>query len=256
MGFSRQGYWSGLPFPSPRDLPDPGMGPASLALAGRFFTGEPPDSSHYFVMVLPFSSEFPLPLPLPLPLPESSAAAGQGIRGPTLGLLGPGSKAPDTCPFLFCLSSELPLSPDDPGCWVWLGRMDHLISTLAAVSKKMLGALAWLLPSEHRFRLWRTRQGEGVTLALPYLISHDLNGCLVVPAVSFCHSRAPWVILLFMAYPSWESPRLPTKSGEREEKMQASVSSVCVYSADLMTVMLGGTGGCYWHIPSLSQWGW
>ena len=32
MGFSRQGYWSGLPFPSPGDLPDPGIEPRSLAL--------------------------------------------------------------------------------------------------------------------------------------------------------------------------------------------------------------------------------
>ena len=41
MGFSRQEYWSGLPLPSPGDLPDPGIKPASLvspALAGRFFT--------------------------------------------------------------------------------------------------------------------------------------------------------------------------------------------------------------------------
>ena len=44
LGFSRQ-YWSGLPFPSPRDLPDPGIEPASLAspgLVGRFFTTVPP----------------------------------------------------------------------------------------------------------------------------------------------------------------------------------------------------------------------
>jgi len=41
MGFSRQEYWSGLPFPSPGNLPDPGIEPLSLespALAGRFFT--------------------------------------------------------------------------------------------------------------------------------------------------------------------------------------------------------------------------
>ena len=41
MGFSRQEYWSGLPFPSPRGLPDLGMEPKSLtspALAGWFFT--------------------------------------------------------------------------------------------------------------------------------------------------------------------------------------------------------------------------
>ena len=37
-----QEYWSGLPFPSPADLPRPGTGPASPALAGRFFTTEPP----------------------------------------------------------------------------------------------------------------------------------------------------------------------------------------------------------------------
>ena len=38
MGFSRQEHWSGLPFPSPGDLPDPGIEPSSFALAGRFFT--------------------------------------------------------------------------------------------------------------------------------------------------------------------------------------------------------------------------
>ena len=38
MGFSRQEYWSGLPCPSPGDLPDPGIEPASPALAGGFFT--------------------------------------------------------------------------------------------------------------------------------------------------------------------------------------------------------------------------
>ena len=42
MGFSRQEYWSGLSFPSPGDLPDPGIEPKSPALAGGFFTAEPP----------------------------------------------------------------------------------------------------------------------------------------------------------------------------------------------------------------------
>ena len=36
MGFPRQEYWSGLPFPSPGDLPDPGIEPESPALAGKF----------------------------------------------------------------------------------------------------------------------------------------------------------------------------------------------------------------------------
>ena len=37
MGFPRQEYWSGLPYPPPGDLPDPGMEPASPALAGGFY---------------------------------------------------------------------------------------------------------------------------------------------------------------------------------------------------------------------------
>ena len=44
MGFSRQEYWSGLPFPHPGDLPDPGIepeSPVSPAWAGRFFTAGP-----------------------------------------------------------------------------------------------------------------------------------------------------------------------------------------------------------------------
>ena len=48
MGFPRQEYWSGLPFLSSGNLPDPGiepMSPASPALAGRFFTTEPPGKS-------------------------------------------------------------------------------------------------------------------------------------------------------------------------------------------------------------------
>ena len=45
MEFSRQEYWSRLPFPPPGDPPDPGIEPASLtspALAGGFFTAMPP----------------------------------------------------------------------------------------------------------------------------------------------------------------------------------------------------------------------
>ena len=42
MEFSRQEYKCGLPFPSPGDLPDLGMGPMSPASAGIFFASEPP----------------------------------------------------------------------------------------------------------------------------------------------------------------------------------------------------------------------
>ena len=52
MGFFRQEYWNGLPFPSPGDLPNlpnPGVefkSPVSPVLAGRFFTTEPPGKVH------------------------------------------------------------------------------------------------------------------------------------------------------------------------------------------------------------------
>ena len=42
MEFSRQEYWSGLPFFSLGDLPNPGIELESPALAGGFFTTEPP----------------------------------------------------------------------------------------------------------------------------------------------------------------------------------------------------------------------
>ena len=42
MAFSGQEYWSGLPFSTPEDLPSPGIELVSPALAGRFFTTEPP----------------------------------------------------------------------------------------------------------------------------------------------------------------------------------------------------------------------
>ena len=42
MGFSRQGYWSGLPFPSPGDLPDPGIEPGSPVLQTDALPSEPP----------------------------------------------------------------------------------------------------------------------------------------------------------------------------------------------------------------------
>ena len=42
MGFSRQEYWSGLPFPSPGDLPNPGIEPRSPALQADALPSEPP----------------------------------------------------------------------------------------------------------------------------------------------------------------------------------------------------------------------
>ena len=57
MGFSRQEYWGGLPFPSPGDLPDPGIEPMCPALAGRLFTSEPPGKPGLTSYSFPMSSE-------------------------------------------------------------------------------------------------------------------------------------------------------------------------------------------------------
>ena len=58
-GFPRQEYWSGLPFCPPGDLPDPGIKPMSLALAGGFFATEPPQKPMYtyylFINNYPFT---------------------------------------------------------------------------------------------------------------------------------------------------------------------------------------------------------
>ena len=59
MGFSRQEYWTGLPFPPPGDLSDPGNESTSSALTGGFFTtGSPEKPNSYFFDILcpiPFS---------------------------------------------------------------------------------------------------------------------------------------------------------------------------------------------------------
>ena len=54
MEFPRQEYWSELPFPTPGDLPDPGIKPESPALAGGFFTTAPPGKLKR-KMVMPIS---------------------------------------------------------------------------------------------------------------------------------------------------------------------------------------------------------
>ena len=52
MGFSRQEYWSGLPFPSSGDLPYPEIKSKLIALAGRFFTTEPPGNPRELLGVI------------------------------------------------------------------------------------------------------------------------------------------------------------------------------------------------------------
>ena len=54
MGFSRQECWSGLPFPSPGDLPDPGIEPGSPALETDTLPSEPPGKPSASVSPMPF----------------------------------------------------------------------------------------------------------------------------------------------------------------------------------------------------------
>ena len=56
MGLSRQEYWSGLPFPSPGDLPNPGMEPWSLILQADTLLSEPPGNK--LINLIPDSSAF------------------------------------------------------------------------------------------------------------------------------------------------------------------------------------------------------
>ena len=51
VGFPRQESWSGFPFPSPGDLPDPGIQPMTPALAGGFLTTEPPGKPFQLTVV-------------------------------------------------------------------------------------------------------------------------------------------------------------------------------------------------------------
>ena len=63
MGFSRQEYWSGLPFPSPGDLPDPGIEPGSPTLQADALLSEPPGKSkkaNTWVYAQNFSSGYQL----------------------------------------------------------------------------------------------------------------------------------------------------------------------------------------------------
>ena len=46
MGFSRQEYWNGLPFPSPGDLPNPGIEPGFSTLQADALPSEPPWNKH------------------------------------------------------------------------------------------------------------------------------------------------------------------------------------------------------------------
>ena len=56
MGFSRQEYWSGLPFPSPVDLSDPGIEPGSPAVQADALTSEPPGKPTRAALIYSYNS--------------------------------------------------------------------------------------------------------------------------------------------------------------------------------------------------------
>ena len=58
MGFPKQEYWSGLPFPSPGDLPHPGIKPTSPTLVGKFSTTDHQGSPYVCVCVYRYRYNF------------------------------------------------------------------------------------------------------------------------------------------------------------------------------------------------------
>ena len=81
LGFSRQKYWSGLPFPSPGGFSDPGIKLVSPSLAGRFFTTEPPGKPLFFRYHPPYSSPEQPSWPEAMTSLISSRCYPNGARG-------------------------------------------------------------------------------------------------------------------------------------------------------------------------------
>ena len=91
-GFPRQEYWSGLLFLSPGDLPNPGIEFTSPALAGRFFTIEPPgkpsktyESENVSRSVLSYATPWTVALQAPLSLGFSRQKYWSGLTFPSPG---------------------------------------------------------------------------------------------------------------------------------------------------------------------------
>ena len=84
MGLSRQEYWSGLPFPYPEDLPDPGIKPGSPALQADSLPSEPPGKPQLFFSFFRKNREAQ-----GKGLPEiTQQPGGRGPCGPSLGAVG------------------------------------------------------------------------------------------------------------------------------------------------------------------------
>ena len=81
MGFSRQEYWSGLPFPSPGDLPDPGIEPGSPAFQADALTSEPPGKPFFASISHPQRRCVCAHLCQPLCDPTDSSPLGFSVLG-------------------------------------------------------------------------------------------------------------------------------------------------------------------------------
>ena len=95
MKFSRQEYWSGLPFPSPGDLPDPGIEPRSPALQADALPSEPLVASDSFATPWTVARQAPLLMGFPrqeyrsrLPFPSPGDLPDPGIEPASPALAG------------------------------------------------------------------------------------------------------------------------------------------------------------------------
>ena len=82
MEFSRQEYWSGLPFPSPGELPDPGIGPRSPALQADALLSESSGKPVYTKLICTFFLSFFLifyNIPHPFLEPKRSVQSVQSL---------------------------------------------------------------------------------------------------------------------------------------------------------------------------------
>ena len=73
-GFSRQGYWSGFPFPSPGDLPNPGIAPSSPALQADSLPSKPPGKPRLLVWMRANAGEWLTRILLPTLEPECAGS--------------------------------------------------------------------------------------------------------------------------------------------------------------------------------------
>jgi len=154
MGFLREEYWSGLPIPSPRDLPNPGIKPASPALAGRFFTTEPlgkPIFLYLFFFIFKIlgcatqngKSQFPDQGSHPLPGPPTPLHWKHGVltSGP------PGKSQPYTS------SDGLIGSPGNQQWQKYTKTCDHVLGDSSIKQMEKLGK-----PALQRDRIQRAQE--------------------------------------------------------------------------------------------------